>query len=209
MGTADPKNNQSLPLPYGLLDHCSSTFSRVLACEYRLASSDPYPSANPFPAALLDAVAGYNHLINDLDFFPQNVLVVGDSAGGTPVNALLKYIITLADPIIPTPGGLLLVSSTLDWGCTHTGPSSFWVRNEKSCFTGPILKSGYTTRSLLGTLPESEAITNLYISAGSAHFVDKHGLYEGYPRTCFVTGGADMTLDSMISACRAMEGEIG
>jgi hypothetical protein len=54
----------------------STTVRRTLAVEYRLGSSTPFEVANPLPAALIDAIAAYNYLINDLGFAPNDVYIV-------------------------------------------------------------------------------------------------------------------------------------
>ena len=45
----------------GILEHTES-IHRVFALEYRLSSSKPFEVDSPFPAALVDAPAGYYYL---------------------------------------------------------------------------------------------------------------------------------------------------
>ncbi|KAJ3880392.1 hypothetical protein F5051DRAFT_323970, partial [Lentinula edodes] len=49
----------------------------VLTVEYRLCAAKPFLPVNPFPAHLLDTVAGYRYLLEDL---PQNSGVSGISS---------------------------------------------------------------------------------------------------------------------------------
>jgi monoterpene epsilon-lactone hydrolase len=67
----------------GLSSHLSAaTRCRVLAVDYRWAPEEP------FPAALEDCIAGYRWLVG-LGASPCNVALVGDSAGGNLVVAML------------------------------------------------------------------------------------------------------------------------
>ena len=51
----------------GYLEHFGSNL-RIFTLEYRLSSAKPFKQANPFPASLMDAVAGYRYLVHDLGF---------------------------------------------------------------------------------------------------------------------------------------------
>ncbi|TFK53784.1 alpha/beta-hydrolase [Heliocybe sulcata] len=73
------------PVPYGL---ALSTRLRILAVNSR-------PAINPstaFPAQLLDAMAGYSYLTNQLGFRPENMMIVGESAGAYLHLALMTYL---------------------------------------------------------------------------------------------------------------------
>ncbi|EPQ56872.1 alpha/beta-hydrolase [Gloeophyllum trabeum ATCC 11539] len=73
------------PVPYGL---ALSTHLRVLAINSR-------PAINPstaFPAQLLDALAGYSYLTQQLGFKPENIMLVGESAGAYLHLALMTYL---------------------------------------------------------------------------------------------------------------------
>ncbi|THG96271.1 hypothetical protein EW145_g7807, partial [Phellinidium pouzarii] len=52
-------NQATSAIPRGLLRFCPS-IKRSFAIEYRLSSIPPEPTAGQFPAALIDAIAGYN-----------------------------------------------------------------------------------------------------------------------------------------------------
>lgn len=68
----------------GLSSHLSATTGcRVLAVDYRWAPEEP------FPAALDDCVAGYRWLVTAGGAAPRTVVLVGDSAGGNLVAAML------------------------------------------------------------------------------------------------------------------------
>jgi acetyl esterase/lipase len=68
----------------GLSSHLSAAAGcRVLAVDYRWAPEEP------FPAALDDCVAGYRWLLGQGGATAPNVILVGDSAGGNLVVAML------------------------------------------------------------------------------------------------------------------------
>src|SRR5258707_5086262 len=96
----------------------SDSVIRVLSLEYRLASTKPLPDAHPFPTQLLDALAGYNYLVNMAGFEPKNIIVAGDSAGGNLAHALTQYLVEHQDsvdvPIPNPPGALLLIYPSVD-----------------------------------------------------------------------------------------------
>ena len=87
---------------------------RVFALEYRLSSGEPPTTLNPFPAALLDAIAGYNYLVNVVGFAPIDIIICDDSAGGNLALALTRYLVenqTSSEVKLPAPpGGMLLLS---------------------------------------------------------------------------------------------------
>jgi hypothetical protein len=69
----------------------------VLYVQYRLAG----PNA-PFPAAVQDLLTSY-HYVLDLGVTPENITLVGDSAGGNVVIAFLRYLET-GQSLLPRPG---------------------------------------------------------------------------------------------------------
>lgn len=184
-------------------------FRRLLNVEYRLASGAPWRTENPFPAALIDAIAAYNYLINELHFRPENVMVIGESAGGTLGLQLVRYAAQARLPQLPTPGGLLLLSPSMDWGRTfETGPESSWYRNADSDWVGPFT-AGYAGAALLGHLPAEEAQHNAWISPASTKLGSTDGIFEGFPPTLVFAGGGEMTYDAMRLAYNRIRADIG
>ncbi|KAI9013545.1 Alpha/Beta hydrolase protein [Hyaloraphidium curvatum] len=98
---------------YRMLTWRLSAFARVrvLALDYPLAPE------YPFPAALEDAVNAYLHLSSA----HGPVALCGDSAGAGLATALALYLAGLADPSIPSPSALVLLSPWTD--LTHSMPS--------------------------------------------------------------------------------------
>ncbi|KAH9942785.1 alpha/beta-hydrolase [Amylocystis lapponica] len=161
MGSGHPSGLGMKTLFGGYLEHFPNT-PRVFALEYRISSAPPFASANPFPAALIDALAGYH----------------GDSAGGHLALALSRYLALNDIPGLPTARGLLLLSPAVDWAVTHNGAASSMQRNTRSDFLGPVFSNGYSKAAFLGHLPEDAAATNAWISPASLK-LETPGLFAG------------------------------
>lgn len=76
----------------------------VLTPDYRVAPEHPYP------AALLDAFASYQWLLEQ-GYYGEQIIVAGDSAGGGLAMALTMY---LKDHNMPMPGGIVAMSPWTD-----------------------------------------------------------------------------------------------
>jgi epsilon-lactone hydrolase len=85
--------------------------SRAFVLDYRLAPE------HPFPAALVDAVAGYRWLVAN-GVRPSEMVIAGDSAGGTLTLATLLVLRDAGDPL---PAGAVCISAATD--LTRSGPS--------------------------------------------------------------------------------------
>ncbi|KAJ7162238.1 alpha/beta-hydrolase [Mycena filopes] len=196
-GAANPKSDNA-PVTAPILDKAGGFISRAFAVEYRLCSAAPFQASNPFPANLLDVIAGYRYLVHDVGFEPKNIVVAGVSSGGHLALDLVLYLTQSNLPSLHPPAGLLLMSPTVDWARTHdTHPSCSMIRNRSADIVDPILSNGYTARALLGVLPETELATNMYLSPASLSLSNPHGLFAGFPPTCITAGDAEQTLDPM------------
>ncbi|KAG9316167.1 alpha/beta-hydrolase [Chiua virens] len=194
MGSASP-NGQSGSALADYVRECSGVVERGFFLNYRLSSAAPFQPENPFPAAVIDALAGYKYLIDTLGFKPTNVIVSGDSAGGHLAFTLVRYLVREAISELPPPGATVLFSPTVDWACTHDAkPGSSMTRNVRCDVVQPILHSGYTARGLCGSLGADSVETNAWISPASLS-LDTRGLFTNFTPTLILAGGAEQTLD--------------
>jgi len=197
----------------GLLKHVDPV-TRVFAIEYRLASSTPFPVAYPFPTQLIDALAGYNYLVNVVGVKPDDIVVVGDSAGGNLAHALVRYLtdyqgtseVNLPGP----PGALLLLSPWVNIGTTHeTLPNGSAKRFFSSDY---IISAGgradYAKTSFLGPHGFDAAETNRYISPASLS-PDLKVDFRKFPRTFIVSGGAEILYDQIKTFSDRMIADLG
>jgi acetyl esterase/lipase len=154
----------------------------VLTPDYRVAPE------NPFPAALLDAVASYQWLL-DKGWFADQIILAGDSAGGGLCMALVMY---LKDHNMPLPCGIIAMSPWTD--VTASGES--YTKN-------------YEKDPLFGNTKESLIYLNDY--AGEHDPMDpyispKFGDFRQFPPMLIQVGSNEMLLsDSVDVAAKARE----
>jgi acetyl esterase/lipase len=178
-----------------LLKHCKDV-QRVFAVEYRLSRAAPEDTpANAFPAALLDALAGYAYLVQSVGFAPQDIIIEGDSAGGNLAHALTRYLVENAGlaGLPAPPGGLLLLSPWLDITYNTPRPGSRAAANEGVDYITSPKPDSYSRRAFLG--PHDPL--NPYISPGSSDPRMPRVSFDGFPRTFVVAGGAEMLIDEI------------
>jgi acetyl esterase/lipase len=198
----------------GLLEHCSSV-NRVFAPEYRLSKHAPDEPAHPFPAALLDALAGYVYLTNTVGFAPENIVIVGDSAGGNLALALVRYIVEnarIVEGLPAPPNALLLLSPWVDPSDTAVPPGSRANANMTSDYIGP--PEGpvalYARRAFFGPLAHvPNGRFNRYVAPGCADSRMPCVSFEGFPRTMIVAGEAEMLVDQINTLVQRMKRDLG
>jgi len=208
--TAHPDGIISRILKDFLRNSSSPLLRRTFAVEYRLSSpGEPGEgSVFPFPTALLDGLAGYLYLTK-LGFLEENIIVVGDSAGGNLALALTRYLLSnrVQQPKLPKiPGALVLHSPWADLSeqfNDNPDPQSSQALNVDRDWLAPT-NSGIVRVSaevFLGGRPEHVelAYRNPYISPASPILL---GLtsdstrtisFKGFPRT-FIDNGRFETL---------------
>ncbi|KAG8733235.1 hypothetical protein FRC11_007732 [Ceratobasidium sp. 423] len=218
--TAHPEDVTS-GVSKGIVKFSTPAISRTLSVEYRLSYSAPWPSKSPFPTAVIDALSGYNYLINTLGFKPQNIIIAGDSAGGNLVLALTRYLRDNPQIGLPLPGGLLLVSPWCDLGETHfkKRPDGLSAKNhDGGCdmlsgdWISPHSTVKYGVRSLLGNhLTPADARKNPYISPGSLDLDEQvvATMFDKFPRTYLVYGEAEILVEENRTLYERMSKNIG
>ena len=154
----------------------------VLTPDYRVAPEHPYP------AALEDAVASYQWLL-DKGYYGEQIIVAGDSAGGGLAMALCMY---LKDHHMPMPGGVVAMSPWTD--LTASGES---------------YETNYERDPLFGNTKDSLIYVN--DSAGDHDKMDCYisplfGDFRGFPPMLIQVGSLEMLLsDSVSVAAKARE----
>jgi len=79
---------------------------------------------HPFPAALEDCKQAYRWLISEGNVLPEQVIFVGESAGG---NLAITSALSLRDAGDPLPAGLVLISPVVDF----EGRGSFYTQSDR------------------------------------------------------------------------------
>lgn len=141
----------------------------VLCCAYRLAPE------NPFPAALDDVFCAYEYLI-ERGYAPQNITLVGESAGG---GLLLALTLKLRDMGMPLPGRLVPISPWTD--LTMSGES--YIKNTRR---DPSLS--LDSLRICANMYAAGDKTNPYISPLFADL-------SGFPPSLIFAGSYELLLD--------------
>ena len=147
----------------------------VLTPDYRVAPE------NPYPAALEDAVASYQWLM-DKGYFGEQIILGGDSAGGGLAMALCMY---LKDHHMPMPCGIVAMSPWTD--LTACGES---------------YETNYEKDPLFGNTKESLIYVNDY--AGDHDKMDAYisplfGNFKEFPPMLIQVGSIEMLLSDSVS----------
>ena len=152
----------------------------VLAFEYRLAPEFPYP------AALEDALAVWDHLMY-LGYGAGDIVVAGDSAGGNLALALCHQL-KKTDRMLP--GALLLMSPWTDMTCSG---ASFRERRDMD----PMLTEEYlqvVAKAYAGDQdPASALLSPLF------------GDFEGFPPTLIQVGSHEILQSDSERLCEKMK----
>ncbi len=154
---------------------------KVLAVDYRM------PPDFPFPAAVDDAVAVWKEVVKTTK--PQNIALVGSSAGG---GLVLATVLRLKDEGLPLPGA---VAAGTPWSdLAKIGDSYFanaWLDNVLVSYE-PMLEG--MARLYAG----GENLRNPYLSP-------IYGDFTGFPPTILTTGTRDLFLSNTVRAHRALK----
>jgi len=210
METAHP-NGISTPVITGLLGKTKSV-DRLFSLEYRLSSSAPFPVSNPFPAALIDAVTGYNYLITELGFEPSDIIIVADSAGGHLALCFLRYLVETS--VFSMPGAFIGVSPLCDISSSH-----LTVHDSSLSFKTDVVGRldrgllAWAWESLAGPLrddPNHGPTKNAYLSPASiSPDIESTISFKGFPETFLVSGGAERIRDAVRTLKERMVRDLG
>lgn len=198
METAHPRGI-STPVITGLLDK-TKTVNRLFSLEYRLSSSAPFHTANPFPAALIDAVTGYNYLISKVGFESSNIIVVADSAGGHLALSFLRYLVETS--VLPIPRAFIGLSPLCDITSSHLAMHDTSLLFETDMI-GRLDKGllEWAWQSIAGPLyddPDNGPTKNPYLSPASVSpGIESTISFKGFPETFLVSGGAERIRDAV------------
>ncbi len=158
----------------GLYNEVSKGCS-VLTPDYRVAPEHPYP------AALEDALAAYQWLL-DCNYWGEQIILAGDSAGGGLAMALCMY---LRNHQMPMPGAIIAMSPWTD--LTASGES---------------YETNYANDPLFGNTRESMIYLNDY--PGEHDRMDPYisplfGDFREFPPMLIQVGSIEMLLSDSVS----------
>ena len=120
---------------------------RALLVDFRVAPE------HPFPAAIEDCATAYRWLISEGGIRPEQVIFVGESAGG---NLAITTMLSLRDAGDPLPCGSVLISPVVDF----EGGGTFYVQDD------PMADANFVMRQLNayrgGANPRDPLLSPLY-----------------------------------------------
>lgn len=150
----------------------------VLTIDYRIAPEKPYP------AALEDALAAYQWILEQ-GYKSNQIVVAGDSAGGGLTFALGLY---LRDHNMPIPGGIITMSAWADLTCE-----------------GESYRSKYEIDPLFGNTKDSMLFNSTYIGENDPHnpyISPVFGEFNHFPPTLMQVGSYEMLLSDTLEIAK-------
>ena len=166
----------------------------------------------------MDVTAAYKYLVCKVGFLPQNITIMGDSAGGNIALAVTRYVVENRLPHLPPPGGLIASSPVTDKFSSHADINSSHYLNAKSDIfdlrpsTHQTSAGKATLSAYIGEIDPEEAKRNRYISPGSKFVVpaaigEEDKLFTGFPRSYITGGGAEHMFDDIVALAEKMESD--
>jgi len=166
-----------------IVDLCYENGCRALLAQYRLGPEHMMPTAQ------LDGLAIYRHLVEELGELANNIILIGDSAGGGIALSTLQQ---TRDAKIALPSGAILLSPGTD--LTMSGSSLLDNLNKD-----PLFHISALLWMLRRSLPNTVASNNPLVSPALGDFT-------GLPPLLLEVGSTEMLLDHSTSvADRARE----
>ncbi len=156
-----------------------ATGLKSMAFAYRLAPEHPYP------AALEDALAIFEHLIAQ-GYKPENIFVAGESAGG---NLAVELALMRKERELPLPGRLICMSPWAD--LTASGKSYYQLKDVDATLDKTSLQEA--AKQYAADMP----LANPHISPIFANF-------GGFPPTLIHAGGHEILLSDAQTLCERM-----
>ncbi|OCB90935.1 alpha/beta-hydrolase [Sanghuangporus baumii] len=195
---------------HAFLDSCPSV-KRTFNLEYRLTSIPPEPTRGQFPSALIDAISGYNYLINKLGFSSNQIIVAGNSAGANLALALTRYLLEYkrTTNLPDVPSALVLLSPWADMSGSHWYEGSSFYTNAKHD-TITLFRTPHAVDAPPGFIEPfgpDIASQNPYISPASLYLENVR--FEGFPRTFINAGDVEVLLDQCRELYRRMKISMG
>lgn len=212
MGTAHP-DDVSGPIIRSVLDRAPSP-TRALSLGYRLSLGPPRP-ANPFPAALLDTLAGYRYLIEDAGFAPADIILVGESSGGTLALALVRYFLEYgaqhpALAPLALPGGMVHFYPWADLGDSTFEPGLSPFTNADTDAVDIMRPSfKFAVSAFLGARGMAAGRSSRWLSPASTHPSREPAPFTGYPKTLLIGGSADVMYEQDRRLSELMRADMG
>ena len=194
-----PSSRRCVPLAPGLLKSPARADALPLAgANFRKATT---PS-QAFPAALQDALAVYAHVVLELGY--GNVLLAGDSAGGSLALMLTQYLASLpstssiSNPRI-LPAGLILISPWSDL------TASTYAAASRSRFEDDIICASMATNSIRSFLAHvhSPAVRDALAARAAKGVVEQDSVVALGAKHPFLSPALPAALPSLARTARA------
>ena len=166
-----------------------------------------------FPAMILDSLNGYLHLI-ELGYIPNDVILVGDSAGGNIALALCRYLIEYADEkspsgagLPPLPDSLILISPVGDVGDSYKDTRSRIENAKYDYIATSATRQEYVSWAMGRQMGANIANISPWISPISKHIVGVS--FKGFPKTFIIAGELELLRDEITTLKELMERDTG
>ena len=162
---------------------------------------------------ILDSLNGYIHLV-ELGYTPEDIILVGDSAGGNLALSLCRYLIEYADEkslsgvgLPRVPGALLLFSPWADVGDSHNDTRNRIENKRYDYIVSTLVCQEYTSWAIGRKMGATVANTNPWVSPVSKYL---NGVsFKGFPKTFITAGELEMLKDQITVLKEMMERDIG
>ncbi|KAK4047044.1 hypothetical protein OIO90_006327 [Microbotryomycetes sp. JL221] len=176
--------------------------TRALSVDYRLSSSAT------LAGILADALAGYLYLVDKCGFTPEQIVIVGDSAGAHLTTTLVRY---LRDTEVrPPPRGVVLISPWSDLSM------SWYFEGEGAKRNIPIdfLSDGLThVRDVVVRRLPLDAIEGPYIApvtrAKSRQPIVDESVFKNFPPALVLLGGRERLVDEIEELVKVYKAGVG